>query len=110
VGTGKIAELQAQELIESFDGICHIDNLINQLSLEEIQQCLHTTNTLISPDGGTMHMAVAAGTPHIISLFIKRIQPNWRLPAVYINQAISSTTDNTDNIDPSYIMDIFKRL
>jgi ADP-heptose:LPS heptosyltransferase len=73
-----------------------------------LQQCLKflaRTQLLLVADGGAMHMGVAMQVPQIISLFIKPIPPQLRLPIQYQSDAITSLTGAVKDIAAQQIVD-----
>jgi hypothetical protein len=66
--------------------------MVNQLSLSECIDELARTKLLLVADGGAMHLGVAVQVPQMVSLFIKEIPPNMRIPNRYHEHAIVSTT------------------
>jgi len=75
------------------------------LNLLQCLQILARTQLLLVADGGAMHMGVSMQVPHIVSLFIKTIPPELRLPPHYQSNAITSHTGAVGDIGAQQIVD-----
>jgi len=104
IGTGEQAESSARDLLQLGLGI-EVSNLVNQLNLLQCLQVLARTQLLLVADGGAMHMGVAMQVPQVVSLFIKPIPPELRLPLSYVANAISSHTGAVRDIGAQQIVD-----
>jgi hypothetical protein len=102
IGTGEQAESSAHDILQLALGI-EVNNLVNQLKLQQCLQILARTQLLLVADGGAMHMGVAMNVPKIVSLFIKTITPELRLPINYQLNAITSPTGNVKDISAHQI-------
>ena len=103
VGTGEVAELTAQAIL-NLNLNLKIENMVNQLTLSECIDELARTKLLLVADGGAMHLGVAIQVPQMISLFIKEIPPNLRIPGRYHELAIVSSTGFIKDIDARQIV------
>jgi ADP-heptose:LPS heptosyltransferase len=103
IGTGDVAELAGQTIFKLNLNL-KIRNVVNQLSLSECIDELARTKLLLVADGGAMHLGVAVQVPQMVSLFIKEIPPNLRIPNRYHEHAIVSTTGFIKDIDASDIV------
>ena len=104
IGTGEQAESSAQDILQLDLGI-EVSNLVNQLKLQQCLQVLALTQLLLVADGGAMHMGVAMQVPRIVSLFIKPIPPELRLPIQYQFDAITSRTGCVKDIAAQQVID-----
>lgn len=104
IGTGEQAESSAHDILQLALGI-EVSNLVNQLKLQQCLQVLARTKLLVVADGGAMHMGVAVKVPQIVSLFIKTIPPELRLPSYYQPNAITSHTGAVGDIEAQQIVD-----
>jgi hypothetical protein len=104
IGTGEQAESNARDILQLGLGI-QVSNLVNQLNLPQCLQVLARTQLLLVADGGAMHMGVAMQVPKIVSLFIKPIPPELRLPIQYQSDAITSRTGGVIDIPAHQIVD-----
>ena len=104
IGTGEQAESIARDILQLGLGF-QVSNLVNQLNLLQCLQVLARTQLLLVADGGAMHMGVAMQVPQIVSLFIKPIPPELRLPLSYVANAISSHTGAVRDIGAQQIVD-----
>ena len=104
IGTGEQAESGARDILQLGLGI-KVSNLVNQLNLPQCLQVLARTQLLLVADGGAMHMGVAMQVPKIVSLFIKSIPPELRLPIQYQSDAITSLTGGVTDIVAQQIVD-----
>ena len=104
IGTGEQAESCARDILQLGLGI-KVSNLVNQLNLPQCLQVLARTQLLLVADGGAMHMGVAMQVPKIVSLFIKSIPPELRLPIQYQSDAITSLTGGVTDIVAQQIVD-----
>ena len=102
IGTGEVAELNGQAILDLKLNL-KIRNMVNQLSLSECIDELARTKLLVVADGGAMHLGVAVQVPQMVSLFIKEIPPNLRIPNRYHEHAIVSNTGFIKDIDPNQI-------
>ena len=109
IGTGEVAELTAQAIL-NLNLNLKIRNTVNQLSLSECIDELARTKLLLVADGGAMHLGVAVQVPQMISLFIKDIPPNLRIPNRYHEHAIVSSTGFIKDIDPNQIAQKIKNV
>jgi len=104
VGTGDVAELAGQAILNLKLNL-KIRNMVNQLSLSECIDELARTKLLLVADGGAMHLGVAVQVPQMVSLFIKEIPPNLRIPNRYHEHAIVSNTGYIKDIDAGQIVE-----
>jgi ADP-heptose:LPS heptosyltransferase len=103
MGIGEVAELAGQAIL-NLNLNLKIHNMVNQLSLSQCIDELARTKLLLVADGGAMHLGVAVQVPQIVSLFIKEIPPNLRIPNRYHEMAIVSTTGFIKDIDVRHIV------
>ena len=104
IGAGEQAQATSDEMIATLGSAMKIESLVNQVSLDECRTLLAQTELLITADGGLMHMGVASGCKRIISLFTKSIAPSYRLTTQYLGDAIQSSSDLINDIDPERIV------
>ena len=104
VGTGEVAESSAVDILKLALEI-KVSNLVNQINLTQCLQVLASTQLLLVADGGAMHMGVAMQVPQIVSLFIKTIPPELRLPIQYQSDAITSKTGAVKDIPVQKIVE-----
>jgi len=109
IGTGEDAGSCARDILQLDLGI-EISNLVNQLNLSQCLQILARTQVQLVADGGAMHMGVAVNVPKIISLFIRTIPPELRLPPNYQQHAITSTTGKVSDISKEQIIEKVQQL
>jgi ADP-heptose:LPS heptosyltransferase len=110
IGTGEYAQQEAFKIKQELGSQLDIVNLVNKTSMQECIQLLQNTQTLLTADGGMMHMGVACGIPKIVSLFTKGIDASYRLPQVHLEGAIQGQSSQINDIDPAIIIERFKRL
>jgi heptosyltransferase-2 len=110
IGKGSLAEQEAKKIQQDLSSLIKIQNLINQTTLSECARMLGKTQTLLTADGGMMHLGVASGTREIVALFTQGITPSFRLPTQHIEGAIQGTSGELNDIPPKDIIERFKTL
>ncbi len=103
IGTGTAAAHQANQ-IKSLRLSKGVIDLVNQINIHELIQILSETKLLLVADGGAMHLGVALQVPQIISLFIKGIPPDLRIPDEHRSLAITSQTGFIRDISTADVM------
>lgn len=110
IGKGSIAEEEAKSIQTELSSHIVIKNLINQTSLNDCAKILEKTRTLLTADGGMMHLGVASGAQEIIALFTQGIKPCYRLPLIHIEGAVQGKSGELNDISPIDIVERFKKL
>jgi ADP-heptose:LPS heptosyltransferase len=72
--------------------------LVDKIEIQKLIDVIAETKLLLVADGGVMHMGVALFVPQILSLFIKGIPPELRIPPEYRSLSITSQTGLINDI------------
>ena len=104
LGTGNQASEIAKDILNKSDTCMHIQNLVNQTTIQQCKTILNQTELLITADSGLMHLGVASGCKRIISLFTHSIMPSYRLPEEFIKDSIQSSSDEINGIENTQII------
>jgi hypothetical protein len=104
LGTGNQAAKIAKDILNKSGTSMHIQNLVNQTTIQQCKTILNQTELLITADSGLMHLGVASECKRIISLFTHGIMPSYRLPEEFIKDSIQSSSDEINGIEYSQII------
>lgn len=104
IGSGVQAQQTSDAIMSALGHIMVIESVVNKVTLQECQSLIARTKLLITADGGLMHLGVATGCPRIISLFTKSILPTYRLSNEYLSDALQSSSDAINDIEPRRIV------
>ncbi len=108
IGSENGVKLASSIMQENFEDV-NILNYTGKLSILECKHILSNSKIIICADGGLMHIAVTTSTP-IISFFSSTIQPEWRLPVRKNIIALSSKTENVNDIPLGLIINAINDL
>ena len=90
VGSSNAIEI-GQMFVSQFSKRQRIVNLVNKTNITECRNLINQQDLLIAADGGLMHLGATTSTK-LISLFHKKVDPQWRLSGTHLQSCLQSST------------------